>query len=158
MAKVLIKLRDLDTDAREEATVDIARVPDNPLRQGQYLAEVVAERHPDARAKSFADGVASFVDRRHLIIARYVHEDVADAIAAVHGSDASQSPKHSSGVASTDPDAREFVEALATERSASVERLAELRLTMRERERGADDLVHELYGLSAADRSVVEGG
>lgn len=72
---MLIKTRDLDTDERAIATVEIDRVPDNPMRQGQHLAEVVRQVHPEARQRSFEDGVASFVAPQHLIIARYRAEE-----------------------------------------------------------------------------------
>jgi len=79
MPSVVIKLRDLDSDARTETVLEINRVPDNGLRQAQHLAELVAAHHPDARQRSYADGVASFVDRRHLIVARYVSDREAGA-------------------------------------------------------------------------------
>ncbi|MGH2986264.1 MAG: hypothetical protein ACRDLO_06215 [Solirubrobacterales bacterium] len=78
MPKVVIKLRDLDTDERTETSFEIDRVPDNALRQGQHLAELVAERYPDARQRSFADGVASFVAAQHLIVAKYLDGTAAD--------------------------------------------------------------------------------
>lgn len=76
MPQVVIKTRDLDTDAKASVVLEIERVPDNPLRQGQQLAELVRERHPEARSRSFADGVASFVSREHLIIACYRSADI----------------------------------------------------------------------------------
>lgn len=71
MVQVLIKTRDLDTDDRAIATVEVDRVPDNPMRQEQHLAEVVRQLHPEARQRSFEDGIASYVASQHLIIARY---------------------------------------------------------------------------------------
>lgn len=80
MAQVLIKTRDLDSDDRAVAVVEIDRVPENPLRQEQHLAEVVRRLHPEARQRSFEDGVSSFVASQHLIVARYRVEQ--------HGQDA----------------------------------------------------------------------
>lgn len=83
MPGVVIKLRDLDTDERTESVVDVERIPANELRREQELAEIVQLRHPEARQRSFAGGVASFVDRRHLIIARYLGSPspVSEAVA-----------------------------------------------------------------------------
>lgn len=67
----MIRARDLDTDDEvrtEVAAPDVAS-DDEVLRA---LTSLVGERFPDARQKSFAGEVASFVDPGHLIIARYV--------------------------------------------------------------------------------------
>lgn len=74
-----MKLRDLDTDER---TVLIregweAR-GDQAIRT--HLVNLVMELRPTARPKSYHGGVASFVDGKHLIVARY-----GDAIPAPAG-------------------------------------------------------------------------
>jgi len=71
MPHVVIKTRDLDTDAKAFEVVEVDRVPDNPLRQEQHLEEVVKALHPDVRHRSFAEGVSSFVAPQHLVVAYY---------------------------------------------------------------------------------------
>lgn len=67
---VTIKARDLDTDAKDVATVDVAP-PFEPSEQRAQLTRLVEERHPGARLRSFADGAATFLSREHLIVASY---------------------------------------------------------------------------------------
>lgn len=68
--KVIIESRDLDTDARER--VEIAVEPPTELHeQRSTLIAMVAERHPGAKLRSFADGAATFLDKQHLVVASY---------------------------------------------------------------------------------------
>lgn len=67
----VIRARDLDTDdeVRTEVAAPGASTDDEVLHA---LTSIVGERFPAARRKSFANDVASFVDPKYLIIARYV--------------------------------------------------------------------------------------
>ncbi len=69
-AQVTIKARDLDTDAKQIATVDVDPAR-GPGEQRSQLAQLVEEHHPGARLRSFADGAATFLGRQHLIVASY---------------------------------------------------------------------------------------
>src|SRR4051794_12352087 len=66
--RVVVKLRDLDTDAREVFEHDVAP-PRSVAEERARLIEVVAEHKPDAEIRSFADHAASFVDSEHLVVA-----------------------------------------------------------------------------------------
>jgi len=68
--QVIVRTRDLD---RRTTSVQVFErcVPPDQQRQRLQLIDVVEEVHPGARNKSFADGVASFVHRANLIVARY---------------------------------------------------------------------------------------
>jgi hypothetical protein len=69
-AQITIKARDLDTDTKRVATIEVAPAWE-PEEQRLQLARVVEEHHPGARLRSFADGAATFLDREHLIVASY---------------------------------------------------------------------------------------
>jgi len=69
-ARVIIEARDLDTDERERVEVEVD-APHEEHAQRTQLKELVAERHPGARLRSFADGAASFLGRQHLVVATY---------------------------------------------------------------------------------------
>ncbi len=69
-ARVIIEARDLDTDARERVEVAVD-APHEEHAQRTQLKQLVAERHPGARLRSFADGAASFLGRQHLVVATY---------------------------------------------------------------------------------------
>lgn len=51
--------------------VTLRRAACDPAGQRSQLIDVVMASHPRARVKSFADGVASFLDGAKLIVARY---------------------------------------------------------------------------------------
>jgi len=78
--KVIVKTRDLDTDEKRFTAYEIDRVPDNALRRGEILAEIVTEHHPKSRQQSLANDVASFVGPNHLIVAKFASEDLEQAV------------------------------------------------------------------------------
>jgi len=67
---VVVKLRDLDTDARAVFEHDVSP-PRDVSEQRARLIEVVAQHKPTAEIRSFADHAASFVDSEHLIVAYF---------------------------------------------------------------------------------------
>lgn len=67
---VVVKLRDLDTDARAVFEHEVAP-PRDPSEQRARLVEAVAEHKPAAEIRSFANHAASFVDSEHLIVAYF---------------------------------------------------------------------------------------
>lgn len=67
---VIIESRDLDTDERARLTVHVEPAVEDHMQRAQ-LAALVAERHPDARLRSFSRGAATFLGRQHLIVASY---------------------------------------------------------------------------------------
>jgi hypothetical protein len=68
--RVVVKLRDLDTDARTLFEHDVAP-PASVAEQRTRLMEVVAQHKPDAEIRSFANHAASFVDSEHLVVAYF---------------------------------------------------------------------------------------
>lgn len=68
--RVVVKLRDLDTDARTFFEHDVAP-PRSVGEQRTRLIEVVAKHKPDAEIRSFANHAASFVDSEHLVVAYF---------------------------------------------------------------------------------------
>jgi hypothetical protein len=68
--RVIVKLRDLDTDARVVFEHDVAP-PWSAVEERKRLIEVVAEHKPNAEIRSFADHAASFVDSEHLVVAYF---------------------------------------------------------------------------------------
>jgi len=68
--QVVVRTRDLDTETTRVRVYERC-VPADRQRQRLQLIDVVGELHPGARIKSFADGVASFLLRANLIVARY---------------------------------------------------------------------------------------
>lgn len=67
---VIVEARDLDTDARTRQVIETHR-PNAAAGRRTQLQRIVADLHPDAKIRSFADGVASFLAPQHLIVARY---------------------------------------------------------------------------------------
>jgi hypothetical protein len=68
--RVIVKLRDLDTDARTVFEHEVAP-PHSESEERIRLTEVVAEHKPDAEIRSFANHAASFVDNEHLVVAYF---------------------------------------------------------------------------------------
>jgi hypothetical protein len=68
--RVVVKLRDLDTDARTVFEHDVAP-PRNEAEVRDRLLAVVADHKPDAEIRSFANHTASFVDSDHLVVAYF---------------------------------------------------------------------------------------
>jgi hypothetical protein len=68
--RVVVKLRDLDTDARTVFEHDVAP-PRDVSEQRARLVQVVAEHKPAAEIRSFANHAASFVDSDHLVVAYF---------------------------------------------------------------------------------------
>lgn len=65
--RVIVKLRDLDTDARALFEHDVAP-PRSLGEERARLMEVVAQHKPQAEIRSFANHAASFVDSEHLVV------------------------------------------------------------------------------------------
>jgi hypothetical protein len=68
--RVVVKLRDLDTDARTVFEHDVM-VPRDAAEQRARLVEAVAQHKPAAEIRSFARHAASFVDSEHLVVAYF---------------------------------------------------------------------------------------
>ena len=68
--EVVIRVRDLDTDETSVETHELW-APADDQRQRTQLIDIVQRLRPGARVKSFAGRVASFVDGKHLVVARY---------------------------------------------------------------------------------------
>lgn len=68
--RVIVKLRDLDTDARMVFEHDVPP-PCSPSEARARLVEAVAEHKPGTEIRSFANHAASFVDSEHLIVAYF---------------------------------------------------------------------------------------
>ncbi len=68
--ELVLRARDVETGEQqiERSTV---WVPPEEARRRTQLIQATHQRHPDARFKSFAGSVASFVAGKHLVIARY---------------------------------------------------------------------------------------
>jgi 16S rRNA G1207 methylase RsmC len=67
---VVVKLRDLDTDARAVFEHDVV-APRDASEQRARLVEVVAQHKPKAEIRSFANYTAGFVDSEHLVVAYF---------------------------------------------------------------------------------------
>ena len=81
---LVVEARDLDTDERTVATIEV-EMPVDEVGQRAQLSAAVTRLHPDARMRSFGDGAASFLDSQRLVVAHYggpggqlVHEGCAD--------------------------------------------------------------------------------
>ena len=68
--QVVVKLRDLDTDARTVFEHDVTP-PRSVGEERDRLVEIVARHKPDAEIRSFANHAASFVDSDHLVVAYF---------------------------------------------------------------------------------------
>lgn len=67
---VTVEATDLDTDQRIRSQLEVD-APLDESAQREQLARLVAAEHPDARLRSFGNLAASFLDRRHLVVAHY---------------------------------------------------------------------------------------
>jgi hypothetical protein len=67
---VTIEATDLDTDERVRSHIEVD-APIDEWAQREQLARLVAASHPDAGMRSFGKLAASFLDRRHLVVAHY---------------------------------------------------------------------------------------
>lgn len=67
---LVLRAQDLET-GEEHIEHRAVWVPPGEAHRRTQLIDAAHQRHPDARFKSFADSVASFVDGKHLIVARY---------------------------------------------------------------------------------------
>ncbi|MGI8659579.1 MAG: hypothetical protein ACR2LH_00840 [Thermoleophilaceae bacterium] len=67
---ITVEARDLDTDERSRTVLEGA-APRAPAQQRAELIAEVTRLHPTARIRSFASGVATFLDRQHLVVAWY---------------------------------------------------------------------------------------
>ncbi|HEX6782506.1 MAG TPA: hypothetical protein VF125_10820 [Solirubrobacterales bacterium] len=68
--RVVVKLRDLDTDA-ESIFVHAVAPPHDLGEQRERLVRAVGEHKPRAEIRSFANHAASFVDGEHLVVAYF---------------------------------------------------------------------------------------
>jgi hypothetical protein len=67
---LIVESRDLDTDARSVATLEVEMPADHASQRAQF-ERAVAPLHPAARLRSFGNGAASFLDSQSLIVAYY---------------------------------------------------------------------------------------
>lgn len=67
---ITVEARDLDTDERSRTVLE-GIAPHDPAQQRADLIAEVTRLHPTARIRSFASGVATFLDRQHLVVAWY---------------------------------------------------------------------------------------
>ena len=67
---VIVESRDLDSDERERASYQVV-APHDEAQERSRLVELVAETHPEARPRSFANGAATFLAPQHLVVAFY---------------------------------------------------------------------------------------
>lgn len=67
---LVIEARDLDTDERTVAILEV-EMPLDEAGQRAQLAAAVARLHPGARMRSFGGGAASFLDSQRLVVAHY---------------------------------------------------------------------------------------
>ncbi len=81
-AQVGIEARDLDTDERTQVILPAER-PAAPGARERELRTLIADVHPEAKFRSFADDVATALDRQHLVVAFYVG-DVAPTTSRSH--------------------------------------------------------------------------
>ena len=65
-----VESRDLDTDARSVAELEVEMPADRASQRAQF-EQAVAPLHPAARLRSFGNGAASFLDSQSLIVAYY---------------------------------------------------------------------------------------
>jgi hypothetical protein len=68
--RIVVKLRELDTDARTVFEHDVPP-PQDASEQRARLIEAVAQHKPEAEIRSFADHTASFLDSEHLVVAYF---------------------------------------------------------------------------------------
>ncbi len=68
--ELILRARDLETGEEEIERRAVWVSPSEAHRRTQ-LIDAAHQFHPDARFKSFADSVASFVAGKHLVVARY---------------------------------------------------------------------------------------
>ena len=129
------------------------RLPDDPSeldRLGERLhnraARIAAER------RGFLDWLAGAIGTRlaslsgSTALLAYEDHTVAELLAVLQRNTSQTSPTGS----------RAFREELAREYGESLDRLAPLRADLARDERGADELVYDLYGLDASQRDLVE--
>lgn len=69
-AELRVRARDLHSGQTTTASRRVDAPCDEPGQRAQLDAEV-RRLHPEARFKSFADSVASYLTRRHLLVAHY---------------------------------------------------------------------------------------
>lgn len=65
---VVITAKRLDSDEVSEAIVEV-EAPASELALRKLLAELVGARHPDAEFRSFANGAATFLASKLLVVA-----------------------------------------------------------------------------------------
>jgi hypothetical protein len=83
--RVVVKLRDLDTDTEAIFEHDVAP-PRDLGEQRERLVRSVAEHKPRAEIRSFANYVASFVDEEHLVVAYFENpRQIAAALKRLDG-------------------------------------------------------------------------
>lgn len=71
---LIVESRDLDTDARSVAALEVEMPLDDASQRAQF-EQAVAPLHPSARLRSFGNGAASFLDSHSLIVAYYRRSD-----------------------------------------------------------------------------------
>lgn len=69
-ARLIIESRDLDTDERTLSCYPVGVAARSSVALRDSIVGAMAHAQPDARLRSFADGVATFVAPQHLYVVR----------------------------------------------------------------------------------------
>jgi hypothetical protein len=88
--EVIVEARDLDTDERESRSFRIG-LPSTSEAERSELERLVAGAYPDAVPRSFANGAATFLSRRQLVVAHFVREQISASRTATEPTRSSQS-------------------------------------------------------------------
>lgn len=91
-AVVSIVAKRLDSDQEDETTVEIARIANEDVLRAR-LIDLVRARYPEAEFRSYAEGAASFLAPKVLIVAA-LREWTSRSRQAGHGVTADISPDH----------------------------------------------------------------
>lgn len=88
--EVVVEARDLDTDERESQSFRIG-VPSTSQAERSELERLVAGAYPEALPRSFANGAATFLSRRQLVVAHFVREPISASRTKTEPTPSSQS-------------------------------------------------------------------
>jgi hypothetical protein len=76
--RLIIEAKDLDTDERAVAVLEVLAPASAEAQRGQIMAEV-GRLFPTARFRSFGDGAASFLTSQELVVAHYEKSETEPA-------------------------------------------------------------------------------